>query len=101
MAPLFILILGSSLFLPTFVIAILMLHSVARAFVLSAAFTMGALAGAIGAWLLGSLAIGRLHEAQITEALAVVFVAAGAVAGGVLAVYGLGKLSKYPPWKRY
>ena len=94
-----LLLIGACLFIPTFVIAIVMLRSVTRAFVLSATFTMGALAGALVA-MLGSTLIERADPREITELLQTIFLASGAVAGGVLALFLLGRLSKTPPWRR-
>jgi hypothetical protein len=87
-------------FIPTFVIAMLMLHSVVRAFILAAAFMGGAFAafvsfGFLGAWLL------RTEGGRGSEAAVITFATAAAIGGGVLAVYLLGKVSKYPPWRRY
>jgi hypothetical protein len=89
------------LFVPTFVIALAMLRSARRAFVLAASFSMGALAGGIAAWLLAGWVVARRHGVTVTDTLLMIFAAAGAAAGGVIAVYLLGKLSKYPPWRRY
>ena len=87
-------------FVPTFIIGLFMLHFVARAFVLAAAFTGGAFAafiacGFLGVWLL------RTDTTWGSEAALMTFAAAGAAGGGVLGVYLLGKVSKYPPWRRY
>ncbi len=87
-------------FLPVFIIALLMLRSVKRAFVLSATFTAGAFTGFVafgflGEWLIESQVMG-LKSAE----LLIAFATAGAVGAGVLAVYVLGKLADYPPWRR-
>jgi len=105
MGPLFssfvIFMLAGCLFVPTFVFALAMLRSARRAFVLSAAFSMGALAGGLGAFALALWVVARRHSSSVTDMLVMLFAAAGAVAGGVVAVYLLGRLSKYPPWRRY
>jgi hypothetical protein len=104
MAPWFpaaaLLLIGACLFVPTFVVALVMLRSTVRAFVLSATFTMGALAGALLA-LAGVSLIARGHSPDVIGVLQAVFVAAGSVGGAVLAVFLLGRLSKFPPWRRY
>ena len=87
-------------FLPVFIIALFMLRSVKRAFVLSATFTAGAFAGFVGFGFLGA----KLIELHVMEpgsaALVIAFATAGAVGAGVLAVYFLGRFAKYPPWRR-
>jgi hypothetical protein len=87
-------------FVPVFIAALVMLRSVTRAFVLSATFTAGAFAGFVGFGFLG----GQLIETHTTDpgstTLLIAFATAGAVGVGVLAVYILGKLVSYPPWRR-
>jgi hypothetical protein len=105
MGPLFVavgwmLIIGV-VFVPTFVIAIVMLHSAVRAFVLSATFTMGALTGALVATFGAGLIFNRAQPEWMSATILMIYMAAVAIAGGILAVYLLGKLSKYPPWRRY
>ncbi|HEU5134398.1 MAG TPA: hypothetical protein VFU13_04565 [Steroidobacteraceae bacterium] len=77
-----------------------MLRSPWRAFVLSATFSMGAFLGGLGAFALAMSIVARRHSSSVTDLLVTLFAAAGAVAGGVIAVYLLGRLSKYPPWRR-
>src|SRR5689334_7947963 len=96
-----LLVMAGSLFAPTFVVALAMVRSVRRAFVLSATFSMGALAGGLGAWVVAGLAIARRHSSSVTDMLVMLFAAAGAAAGGVIAVYLLGRASRYPPWRRF
>jgi hypothetical protein len=104
MGPLFsafaLLVMAGSLFVPAFAVALAMVRSVRRAFVLSATFSVGALAGGLGALALGSAVIARRHSSEVTEMLVLLFAAAGAAAGGTLAVYLLGRVSKNPPWHR-
>jgi hypothetical protein len=87
-------------FIPLFVIALAMLRSASRAFVLASTFTMGAMIGFFlgvlaGSWLL------EIHAGQ-TGSLVLLFTFAGAsaVAGGVIALWLLGKLSGNSPWRR-
>jgi hypothetical protein len=94
-----LLLFGACVFIPMFVIALAMLSSVRRAFLLSASFTIGGLTGLfIG--LLCFFLIGRQHSPDMISLFQTLVLAAGAMGGGVLAVFLLGKLSKYPPWKR-
>jgi len=87
-------------FIPLFVIAFFMVRSTTRAFILASAFTMGAMGGFFlgvlgGSWLL------NVHPDQ-TGSLVLLFTFAGAsaVAGGVIALWLLGKISGNPPWRR-
>lgn len=105
MGPLFsaitVLLLGACLFVPAFVIALAMLRSAQRAFLLSASFSLGAVAGGLAAFALAAWLVERRHSGDVTDTLMMVFGVAGAVAGGAIAVYLLGRLSKYPPWRRF
>ena len=87
-------------FVPTFLVALVMLRSVWRAFVLAAAFTGGAFAAFIGCAFVGSWLL-RPQMGQESEPLVWAFATAGAIGGGVLALYVLGRFSRYPPWRRY
>jgi len=87
-------------FIPLFVIAFAMVRSTTRAFILASTFTMGAMGGFFlgvlgGSWLL------NVHPDQ-TGSLVLLFTFAGAsaVAGGVIALWLLGKISGNPPWRR-
>jgi hypothetical protein len=93
------LVIGAWVFVPVFVIALVMLGSALRAFVLSASFTIGGVAGLFVGLLCFAL-IGRQHSPDMVSLFQTLVLAAGAMGGGVLAVFLLGKLSKYPPWKR-
>jgi hypothetical protein len=93
--------LASALFVPLFIIALVMLKSARRAFVLAGTFSIGAVAaGLLSLAVAMSLSL-RRHSDDVNGILVMLFAAAGAVAGGVLAVLLLGKLAKYPPWRRY
>jgi len=95
-----LMMLGGAFFVPLFVIALAMLRSPLRAFVLAATFTIGATAG----YCLSILAAPGLMELHMQEirshVLLFAFAGAGAVAGGVIAVFLLGKMSARPPWQR-
>lgn len=99
--------IGSIVFVPLFIIAFFMLRSGARAFVLSAAFTAGAVIGLFAAFVVPQIVsktfdvTNTLHPPWMAPTLAILYVSAAMIGGGVLAVFLLGKLSKYPPWRRY
>ena len=89
------------IFVPAFIVAVVMLGNAVRALVLAATFTAGAAAGFLPGLLLGALLL-DYHPQETSSAIYLyVFASAGAVGGGVLAVWLLGKFSKYPPWRRY
>jgi hypothetical protein len=95
-----LMMLGGAFFVPLFVIALAMLRSARRAFVLAATFTIGATAGYCLSFLVAPELM-ELHMQEIrTHVLLYAFASAGAVAGGVLAVFLLSKLSARPPWQR-
>ena len=93
-------VMSACLFVPIFVIALAMRLPPLRALAISGTFTLGAVAGAIIATWLGGLVLGRAHDAEFNDLFGVIFLAAGAAAGGVLAVWLLAKLSKSVPWRR-
>jgi hypothetical protein len=113
MGPLFVafgwLILAAVVFVPTFLIAVVMLRSATRAFVLSAIFTAGALVAATAAWVLPTILYGDvmsnapefLQSTSLRGPLIALYLSAAAIAGGFIATYLLGKTTKYPPWRRY
>jgi hypothetical protein len=91
---------AAGVFVPVFVIALILLKQVSRAFVIAAVFATGATAGFLLAALAGHWAVGRAIATEIREAMLVAFATAGAVAGGVLAVWALEKNNKEAPWRR-
>ena len=93
-------VLSACLFLPIFVVALAMRLPALRALALSGTFTLGAVVGAILATWLGGPLLGRAHDAVVNDLIGVIFLAAGAAAGGVLAVWLLAKLSNSAPWRR-
>ena len=88
-------------FIPVFIAAWVVLRSGWRALVLAAMFTAGALAGFVGGGLVGYSLMTTDSAGPPPGISVLLFSIAGAVAGGVLAVWLLGRFSKYPPWKRY
>jgi hypothetical protein len=106
MGPLFVavgwLMLAAVVFLPAFGVAMVMLRSVTRAFVLSAVFTIGALPGGFLAFAIPTVLHGDVPRGEVHGATPLgLYIGAAAIGGGLLAVYLLGRLSKYPPWRRY
>ena len=93
--------IAAALFVPLFIVAIVMLKSVARAFVLSGTFSIGAVTAGVLAYPAAITILSRRHSDDVNGVLVMLFAAAAAVAGGVLAVWVLGKLSSHPPWRRY
>jgi hypothetical protein len=87
-------------FVPVFVIALIMLKQVSRALVIAAVFAVGATVGFLLAGMAGHWAVWRAVASEIREALLVAFATAGAAAGGVLAVWALEKNDKESPWRR-
>ena len=87
-------------FIPLFIIAYVMTRSASRAFVLAVTFTGGAMVGFFLGVLLGSWLMDTHPQETGSFALFITFASASAVAGGVIAVWLLGKLSGNPPWRR-
>ena len=105
MGPLFaaaaLFLLTGSVFVPTFIVSLVILRAPIRAFVLSATFTIGAFAGMLISLLGAALVVNRAQPEWLSTTLRIFYLGAAGVAGGVLAVWLLGKISKYPPWRRY
>jgi hypothetical protein len=80
-------------FVPLFVVGIIMLKSIRRAFVLAIVFAAGATAGFILAALGADWAIGHAVGSETREAMSAAFTSAGAAAGGAIAVWVLFKRS--------
>ncbi len=87
-------------FIPLFVIALAILRSASRAFVLAATFTGGAMVGYFAGVLLGSQLMDVHPQEGGSLALLLTFASASAVAGGAVAVWLLGKISGNSPWRR-
>jgi hypothetical protein len=87
-------------FIPLFVIALVMMRSATRAFVLAATFTAGAMMGFFLGVLLGSWLMEVHPQESGSLLLLLAFASASAVAGGAIATWMLGKLSGNPPWRR-
>jgi hypothetical protein len=95
----YLVLVAAVIFWPTFIIAMAFLRSPSRAFVLSGTFTMG---GVVGSALSLAAAI-PLIPREVGDARSYwifAFCSLGAIAGGVLAVFVLGKLSGQSLWRR-
>jgi hypothetical protein len=84
-------------FVPLFVIGLIMLKSLPRAFVLAIVFAVGATVGFVLAALGANVAVGHAVGDQARQAMLVAFTSAGAAAGGAIAVWILLKNRSTPP----
>jgi len=88
-------------FVPAFIASWIMLRSPLRTLALAATFCVGALAGFAGCMALGSWLMSP-HASDAPSMLWLfVFATACAIGAGVIAVWMLGRFSRYPPWRRY
>jgi hypothetical protein len=88
------------IFVPIFIIALVMLKSPLRALSVAAVFALGSTAGFILASMLTQWAVGHAIGAEWRGAFIVAFTLGGTVAGGVLAVSAIDRGSANPPWRR-
>jgi hypothetical protein len=79
-------ILGTVVFVPLFVIALIRLPSTRLAFIVSASFSIGAMVGFFLSYLLASYVIPRHLDEAWNGIPVFVFVAAGAIGGAALAL---------------
>jgi len=93
------LLVGTVVFWPTLIIAMAVLRAPSRAFVLAGAFTFGAIVGSIFSLMAAEPLIGR-QAGDARTYFVFLFVSLGAIAGGLLAVFLLGKLAGYSLWRR-
>jgi hypothetical protein len=88
------------IFVPALIIALAMLRSGRRAFVLAATFSIAAVMGYFVCVHLGALFIEH-HASDVRSTFEIfMFGAAGGAGCGVLAVWLLGKLTGHPPRRR-
>ena len=95
-----LLILGAGVFIPTFIVALAMRFPLSRAFALAGVFSIGAVLGSLLAQLLAMVVMNQDRPSADREPFNVAFMAAGAAAGGAIALWLAGKWSKTPPWRR-
>jgi uncharacterized membrane-anchored protein len=84
-------LVAACVFVPIFVIALAMLKSARRAFVIAAIFAMGSVFGFFVAGSTADMALGHAVGSDFRNALGVAFATGGAVAGGVLAVWAFAR----------
>jgi uncharacterized membrane-anchored protein len=84
-------LVAACVFVPIFVIALAMLKSARRAFVIAALFAMGSVFGFFIAGATANMALGHAVGSGFRDALSVAFATGGAVAGGVLAVWAFAR----------
>ena len=90
---------GAVVFWPALIIAMAVLRAPMRAFVLAGAFTLGAMLGSFFSLMAAEPVLGR-HSGDAETLYTFAFCSLGAIAGGVLAVYLLGKLAGESLWRR-
>ena len=93
-------LLGTIVFVPLLVIALVRFKSPAIAFAVSAAFSIGAMAGFFLSWLLATRIIPRHLDEAWNGIPVFVFVAAGAIGGAALALSLLRRLAGKQNWRR-
>ncbi|HET9864108.1 MAG TPA: hypothetical protein VFP37_11735 [Steroidobacteraceae bacterium] len=97
----YLLLLASVVFWPIFIVALAFLRfSAVRAFVLAGTFTLGAVVGAALSLAAAVPLIPREVGGDAHDYYVFAFVSLGAVGGGVLAAFLLGKLSGQSLWRR-
>ena len=92
--------LAAWIFIPVFIVAVVMLRSAGRALVLALTFTIGAAAGYLAALAGGRGLMRSQMGAPPADVMLVIFISAAAIVGGILAVFILGRFSKTSPWRR-
>jgi hypothetical protein len=92
--------LAAWVFVPVFIIALVILRSALRALVLALTFTVGAAAGYLAALAAGRGLMRSSLGAPPADTTMLIFCTAAAIGGGLLAVFILGRFSKTSPWRR-
>jgi hypothetical protein len=93
-------LLGAVVFVPLLVIALVRFASPAIAFAVSAAFSIGAMAGFFGSWLIAWQLIPRHLNEAWNGVLLFLFVSAGAIGGAALALGLLRRIGGNRNWRR-
>ena len=90
-------------FLPVFIVALVMLRAVGRAFVLATTICAGLFGGTLVGLLCTKLLLSasRPNLPHENGTVVVLLALACTIAGTFIALYALNKFSKYPPWRRY
>jgi hypothetical protein len=100
--PFFIIVsglVGMLVFVPTLLIAMTLLKSPRRAFVLAATFSIGGMIGLLLGLVSGNPLI-RPHGEESGLPYLALFAGLAGIAGGLLAVYVLGRLAGQSLWRR-
>jgi ABC-type cobalamin transport system permease subunit len=93
-------LIAACVFVPMFVIALIMVKSALRALTVAALFAMGSVLGFVLAAMLADWAVGHGVGNDIREVMSVAFAVGGAVAGGVIAVWILERNNPHRPSRR-
>jgi hypothetical protein len=95
-----VILVAACIFVPIFVIALVMLRSVLAALSLAAVFALGSACGFMLTAMVAQLAVGHAVGSPTRDALFIALATSGAVAGGVLAVWAIDRNNKNRPWRR-
>ena len=82
-------LLAVCIFVPVFGIAFYMLKSARRAFGIASAFALGATFGFVVGWVVAAIVVAQVTGPEGRDVIGVAIGTAGAIAGGVLAVWWL------------
>jgi ABC-type cobalamin transport system permease subunit len=93
-------LVAACVFVPMFIIALIMVKSALRAVSVAALFAMGSVLGFVAAAALARWAVGHGVGNDIHEIMTVAFAVGGAVAGGVIAVWILERNNPHRPSRR-
>lgn len=94
------LILGTAVFVPLLIIAIVRFESVAIAFAVAATFSIGAMVGFFLSLLLAGLVLPRPHDETGKLLMMFIFASGGAIGGAAIALALLRKIAGDQPWRR-
>jgi predicted permease len=94
------LILGSAVFVPLLIIAIVRFESVAIAFAVAATFSVGAMVGFFLSMLVAGLVIPMHHDDLGSTILVFIFASGGAIGGAAIALSLLRRIAGDRPWRR-
>jgi len=100
--PFFIIVtglVGALVFVPTLIIAMTLLKSPRRAFILAGTFSIGGMVGLFLGLVFGNPLL-RPHGEDSAIPYLALFSGLAGIAGGVLAVYLLGRLAGHSLWRR-
>ena len=93
-------LVAACVFVPMFVIALIMVKSALRALTVAALFSVGSVLGFVLAAALADWAVGHGVGSDVRQVMSVAFAVGGAVAGGVIAVWILERNNPHRPSRR-